>query len=95
MLTPAPKRRDPDQKPEPQPRPKAKIRVRNLGTGRNAGVPVPASGQYHTSMRLDDDDKRRLRELAHKRYLRDGIKHTMSSIARQLIREAATKEGIK
>lgn len=64
--------------------------------------PIIGRPHCHTSMRLDADDRRRLRELARRRNGRDGgvrtpdgIKHTMTSVMRSLIREAAKKEGIE
>lgn len=77
--------------PRPIRPPDAKVVVRNL----RDGVVEPASGTHHVSIRLDPNDRRLLRELAARRRALDGIPHTMSSVARSLIREAASREGIK
>jgi hypothetical protein len=74
------------QLPKPQPRPTKKVQVRDL----DRGVPRSANSG-HTSFRLDDDDKRRLKLLAKKKY--GGI--TKSAALRIMIREAAAKEGIE
>jgi len=80
-MTPIPK-----PPPQPVPRPKAKVKVRDL----DRGVPV-SENYHHTSFRLYPSHKRKLREIAKRKY--GGI--TMSAVLRLWIDRAAQKEGIE
>jgi hypothetical protein len=74
------------QLPKPQPHPTKKVKVRDLDRG------VPRSANHnHTSIRLEENDRRLLGLLAKKKY--GGI--TKSACFRIILREAAEKEGIR
>lgn len=76
--------------PKPQPRPRAKVVVRDL----DRGVPRSANGN-HTSIRLEENDRRLLRLIVEHRERATGERYTVSGEIRRLLRAEAKTLGIK